>query len=338
MNNANNTPANNGNGKANFEIPSDFVGKLKFCAVSALPSALKTGFWLLKIMVPISFAVLLLKHFGLLKYISDFFEPVFVYLGLPGEGAIVFITSCLLSIYSSIGVIATLKLKGRVVTILALMCLISHNLIVEGTVQKKTGTSAIRVTLIRLISSFAGALALNKLLPLDSLAEVADVKNVQKIFEETLGFNTIALDWLRENAILCVKIMVLITLLMILQRILDIFGIARLLSIALHYPLKILGLARNTAFLWIIANTIGLAYGSGVIINDVKRGNISRSHTNSLNYHIAVSHSLLEDTLLFVAIGVSVWWITIPRIILAGLSVWLNKLCDYLWQNIKARF
>jgi hypothetical protein len=31
-----------------------------------------------------------------------------------------------------------------------------------------------------------------------------------------------------------------------------------------------------------------------------------------------VSHSLLEGTCLFVAIGVSVWWITLPRLALAG--------------------
>jgi hypothetical protein len=35
---------------------------------------------------------------------------------------------------------------------------------------------------------------------------------------------------------------------------------------------------------------------------------------------------LLEDTLLFVAIGVSVWWIKIPRLVLAGIAVWGKRL------------
>ena len=61
-----------------------------------------------------------------------------------------------------------LGLTGRTVTILALMCLISHNLPVESAVQKRIGTNLFRITAVRLIASFVGAFALNYLLPEDS--------------------------------------------------------------------------------------------------------------------------------------------------------------------------
>ncbi|MFR2509643.1 hypothetical protein [Odoribacter laneus] len=45
-----------------------------------------------------------------------------------------------------------------------------------------------------------------------------------------------------------------------------------------------------------------------------------------LNHHLAVSHSQVEDPLLFMVIGLPVWWLIIPRLILAILVVWERKL------------
>jgi hypothetical protein len=58
----------------------------------------------------------------------------------------------------------------------------------------------------------------------------------------------------------------------------------------------------------------------------VERGKLSKKHADILNYHIAISHSLLEDTLLFVAIGVTAGWIIIPRVLIAGVVVWVKRL------------
>jgi hypothetical protein len=305
---------------------ADRLEKLRLCVTSALPAALRTGGWLLIITVPVSFAVLLMKQFGLLALIARFCEPLFLLFGLPGEAAIVFATSCLLNIYSCIAVIETLGLTGRTVTILALMCLISHNLIVECAVQKKAGTSAIRILIIRLASSFAGAWALGMLLPPDAVN--ASPSDAAALPEATVSLMQALQSWAVDISWLCGKILLLVTVLMILQRILEAFGIAALLARGMKVPLMLLGLSQNTAFLWIVANVIGLAYGAGIIIDTARRGQISRPHTHALNYHIAVSHSLLEDTCLFVAIGVSVWWITIPRVVLAGIAVWINRLID----------
>jgi spore maturation protein SpmB len=220
-----------------------------------------------------------------------------------------------------------LDLTGRTITILALMCLISHNLAVETAVQKKTGTSFGLIMVVRLCASFAGAFVLNLLLPADSQQQVP-----------AAGYGALASAglwvelkaWALTVVVLCAKIMILITLLMILQRILEAFGVIQWVSRFLKYPLMAFGLPRQAAFLWIVANTLGLAYGAGVIIDHVERGRLSRNHTDILNYHIAVSHSLLEDTLLFVAIGASIGWITIPRVILAGIVVWIKRGIDRL--------
>lgn len=317
-----------GSGRADAPAskPATWQGRLRHCFRTALPAALRTGLWLLLITVPVSFAVLLMKVTGALDILASLCKPVFGLFGMPGEAAIVFVTSCLLNIYSCIAVIETLGLTGRTVTILALMCLISHNLPVESAVQKKAGSKAWRMVLLRLGASFVAALALSWMLPADAIAPPASTADVSL---SASGFAAEFSKWLTDIAFLCGKIMALLTGLMLLERILDEFGVTRLLSRVMKYPLMLLGLPPPTAFLWVVANTLGLAYGAGVIIDNTERGRLSRSHADLLNHHIAISHSLLEDTCLFVAIGVSAWWITIPRILLAGIVVWLKRLVDY---------
>ncbi len=316
--------------RVQYSNPTTWQERLRSCVKDAIPPSLKTGLWLLSITVPVSFAVFIFKMTGVLEIIAHFFAPAFSFIGLPGESAIVFTTACLLNVYSSIAVIQTLGLVGRTVTILALMCLISHNLPVEGMVQGKTGSSVFKMILIRLFTSFTGAAVLNKLLPNDTfkMSQTA-VKNALVTSSFMIEFKTWAVGILH----LCIKIMILITLLMILQRILEEFGITRFLSHILKYPLMLLGVPHQAAFLWIVANTLGLAYGSGVIMDHVKRGKISPANVKLLNYHVAISHSLLEDTLLFVAIGVSAWWITIPRLVFAAVIVWLRRFIDWAFGS-----
>ncbi len=301
--------------------------KIRHSVTDALPAALRTAFWLLAITVPVSFVVFLLKFSGILDLMARFMAPGFALLGLPGESAIVFATACLLNIYSCIAVIETLGLAGRTVTILALMCLISHNLPVESAVQKKTGTPFWQMVLIRLVTSFVGGAALNLLLPPDG-PEFLSAVATQVV--ATTGFTAQLGIWAASMAMLCLKIAVLVTLLMIIQRLLEAFGVTRFLAWLLRYPLTVLGVPSQAAFLWIVANTLGLAYGSGVIIDHVERGRLSGEHADILNHHIAISHSLIEDTLLFVAIGVPAWWITLPRVVLAGCVVWLRKMVTWL--------
>ena len=249
-----------------------FINRLTRCVRQAVAPSIKTSRWILKITVPVSFAVLLLKLTGLLPLIARIFAPLFAWFGMPGESALVFVTAGLVNIYACIGVIDTLGLAGRTVTILALMCLISHNLPVESAVQKKTGTPFFLTVVVRLAVSLAGAFALNLMLPADPQSAVVAGGSKGLVVG---GWGSELQNWFLGISYLCIKIIVLITLLMILQRILEEFGITRKLSSILKYPLMALGIPPEAAFLWIVANTLGLAYGSGVIIDHVERGQLS---------------------------------------------------------------
>jgi hypothetical protein len=284
---------------------------------SALPKAGKTIWWLLKIILPISFLVSLMNYLGVIALIATYLSPIFSIIGLPGESAIVFISSLFLTLYAPIAIMATLALDMREVTILALMCLISHNMFVETAIQKKTGSSAVVMFSLRLFTSFLAAYILNKLLPehigVNSISEKAIVFD---------SFGAMVWAWIQSSAWLILKITLIVSGLLILQNILKEFKIIDLIAKPFAPVMKIMGLSSNTSFLWFIAQIVGLTYGSVVMIEEVQHGDIQPADADLLNYHIAINHSLLEDTLLFVAIGVPAVWITFPRIFLAILAVW----------------
>ncbi len=266
-------------------------------------------------------AVSLLQHFGVISWLSVWLTPVFTLIGLPGESSVVFISSIFLPLYAPIAIIATLPLSMREITILALMCLISHNMIVESAIQKKTGSSYLTMFLVRIFSSFTAAFFLNFMLP--------DKINGNHVITEGIvhaDLWAMLLHWAKSAGNLTVRIVLIITALMILQNILKEFKILDSLSKTFAPLMGIFGLPKESSFLWFVGQILGLTYGSAVMIEQVEQKVISRKDSNLLNYHIAINHSLLEDTLLFVAIGVPVLWITFPRIFLAMVVVWVVRL------------
>lgn len=294
--------------------------KLVAAVKESLPKAYATSKWLLSIMIPVSFAVLLLNYTGLLAIISGYLTPFFEYMGLPGESAFVLLTSIFTNIYTAIAVITSLELEGRVVTILAAMCLVAHGFIIETAVLKKTGSSAIRMLLVRILGSFAIGIFLNWVLPMDS------VVNKTSVLMQEESFMNMFSDWLLSTFILSVKVIVLISLLMIMQKLLELFGIIKWMSRFLNPLLVVMGLPKSTSFSWIVANTLGLAYGSAIMMEQVENKQMTKSEADLLNHHIAVSHSQLEDPLLFAAIGVPLGWLIIPRFILGIIVVWICRL------------
>lgn len=292
--------------------------RMRSCVRKALPVALRTSLWFLKIMLPVSLAVTLLSYFNILPYLSSFAAPLFTLIGLPGDAALIFVTSIFTNIYTVIALLSTLDFTVRESIIMATMCLISHNFIIETLVLQKTGSSAAGMITLRIAGSFIAALGLNALLP-----DMGERILYQSAAALTLGQTMQA--WLVSSLTLCVKIVLVISALMIFQRLLEEFGVLKILS-ALFSPLmRLFGLSPSVSFLWLVGNTLGLAYGSAIILDDARSGKLSHEETDLLNHHLAISHSQLEDPLLFLVLGLPFWWLVLPRVILAMIVVWLKR-------------
>jgi hypothetical protein len=284
---------------------------------TAIPKAGKTTWWLLKLIIPLSLFVSFLQYWGIINIIALYLAPAFSIIGLPGESAVVFISSFFLPLYAPIAIIATLPLEIREITILAIMCLVSHNLLVETAIQKKTGSSFTAILIVRLSVSFISAYLLNLLLPAHLGASHALEKAV--VYPDVYSMLS---NWIVSAGKLSLKIVLIITGLMMLQNILKEFNALTFISKVFAPLMRIMGLSADSSFLWFVAQTLGLTYGSVVLIEEAEHKRITKENANLLNYHIAINHSLLEDTLLFVAIGVPAGWIIVPRFVFAIIVVW----------------
>jgi spore maturation protein SpmB len=278
-------------------------------------------------MVPVSFAVFLLQYFGILQIVSRSLNPLFAVIGLPGAAALASVTAMLLNIYSAIAVIGTLTLTARQISILAVLCLVAHNLIVETAVQRRTGTHPVRMLALRIGGGLLLAFVLNLVLPgargVDGGEAIA--AGPVSTTDAFSPFLPSLADWGAGALFTVVRVVLIVTVLMVGQRLLDEFGVTRLLARYAGPVVQVFGLPKNTAFLWIVANTLGLAYGGAVMIGEKEAGALPREDADLLNHHLGVSHSLLEDTLLFVAIGVGVGVLILPRLALAFAAVWIHR-------------
>lgn len=298
------------------------------CVRSATPSALKTIWWLVKIMVSVSFGIMLLQYFGVIAWISELLTPLFSSFGLPGEAALAYVSGYFVNCYTAMAVMSTLSLDMRAATILAVMVLCSHNMIVETTVQAKTGSSALRIVVIRTLSAFILAFVLNKIMPGEFVAHETHL-----VTAENVTFVEMLKNWALRTLRTVGLMIVLVYALTLLQRILNEFGIIEKISSFLKPVMVFFGLPPRTAFLWLVANTLGLAYGAAVMIDETEHGSTTKEENDILNHHIGVSHSNLEDLLLFTAMGGSFLWMLLSRWAMSLLLVWERKIENKLRNN-----
>lgn len=295
--------------------------RLYKCIRLAIPRSLSICIWLFKVMLPISLAVRVLQYLGVIDWLASYLAPVFSHIGLTGDSAFVFLTSIFMPLYPTIAVMTTLTLTLREATILAVMCLISHNLPVECSVAHKTGSHFGEIVIFRIAMSLVAAIILNYIMP-SSDAPFTFLTQT----EEVSSWGMLLTQWISSSLSLTVTIVLIVTALMILQRILEEFGWMHRIAHSLSPLMRIFGLPSGCSLLWLTGNVVGMAYGAAIMIDEVEEGRLTRSEANLVNHHLGVSHSLLEDTMLFVAMGISFWWICITRLILAIIAVWTMRI------------
>lgn len=286
----------------------------------SLRPALRTTLWLLRIMLPITLVVSVMQYYGVIAWAAQYLNPLFHYLGLPGSSSIAFLTAATMTTYAGIAVMLTMTLTMREATILAIMALLCHALPMESTVMKKVGSSATTMVVLRVCAAIVAACYLNLVLPemperLLTISSAEEVSSLTVLFEE----------WLLSSVRISAVMLSLIYFLMVLQRVLDRYGVMRMLERPLRPLMLFFGLPENAAYLWIVGNVLGISYGSAVMIDLEEKGRITREQANEANFHLAMNHSMLEDTLVFAAFGISAFWILSTRILFAFLVVWGRK-------------
>jgi Fe2+ transport system protein B len=306
-----------------------FKTKLQFSLKSGVQKGWSGFVWMLKILVPISFLCVLLEYSGVLYRLNAVLEPLMGLLSLPPMAALPLVIGMATGIYGGIAAMVMLPFSVEQMTLIAIFLLISHNLIQEGIIQAKSGMHILKATLIRLTASIITVLAVAVFIGSGTAAANA----VQIDTSTILPLATVLKNWAIATAYLSLQIFVIIITLMIVLAIMKTFHLIGYLIRALNPFLKTLGLNQRVGTLWITAAAFGIAYGAAVILEEAKEGNLTKDELEKLHMSIGINHSMIEDPALFLVLGISAFWLWVPRLITAILAVHLFG----LWLNIRAR-
>lgn len=294
--------------------------KIFDCFKQAVPASWKSTRWLLKLMIPISLAVTLMQHFGILAWIATWINPMFVHFGLPGESAVAFISGAAAGTYAGLAVMMSIPLTMKQASILALMIALCHALPMECAVNKKTGSSFWNMAVIRIVMALLCAFTLNLLLP-----EIAG-KYIYLGAEADSSLAEVTTTWVLSQVKMSLMVMLIIFTLMVVQRMLEAYRLLDSLSRLLSPLMLFFGLPRHASYMWLVGNVLGISYGSAVMLELEEKGLVTKDEANEVNYHLIMNHSMLEDTIVFAATGISAILLITTRVSFALLLVWGRKL------------
>ena len=294
--------------------------KIFDCFKQAVPASWKSTRWLLKLMIPISLAVTLMQHFGILAWIATWINPMFVHFGLPGESAVAFISGAAAGTYAGLAVMMSIPLTMKQASILALMIALCHALPMECAVNKKTGSSFWNMAVIRIVMALLCAFTLNLLLP-----EIAG-KYIYLGAEADSSLAEVTTTWVLSQVKMSLLVMLIIFTLMVVQRMLEAYRLLDSLSRLLSPLMLFFGLPRHASYMWLVGNVLGISYGSAVMLELEEKGLVTKDEANDVNYHLIMNHSMLEDTIVFAATGISAILLVTTRVSFALLLVWGRKL------------
>ena len=285
----------------------------------------RTALFLLRIILPLSFAVSLLDWVGLLAKIGRLLAPAMGAFGLPGEAALALVSGWLVGIYGGVAAMAIMPLGAAQATVLSLMLLTAHNLPVECAVQHKTGTPWWLSLTVRIATAaILGWICAAFLIPLNTRAGIVVLPATPSAHGP---FGSFLAHWALSAGKLTLKIFVILLSLMLVTEWMRAQDIYHRLARPLKPILSAMGLAPSVAFLWITAMVLGLAYGSGLLMEEAReQGRYRAADLRDLNISIGICHSVLEDTALLVAIGAGLFWITVPRLIAASIVVRVTRI------------
>jgi hypothetical protein len=289
---------------------------------------------LYKILIPFIFIIKFLEEIGIVKAISNLFEPIVQILGLPAELGIVWVTALVVNVYAAIiifiNVVPSLDLTVAQVTVLTTIILIAHNLLVESAICRAAGVSFFYASFLRIGVAFVGGFILYKIYSTFGL--------LQHKFNLVLQQKIIPTDyysWILGQVQNLVYIFCIICILVFALNFLKRIGVEKLIKNLLEKPLKLLGISSSAINIVIVGLTIGLQFGGGMLIKEVKSGSIDKQSILLSISLLNLIHAIIEDTILMMIIGGHISGVLFFRVIFSLIIVFAIL---FLYRKYQAPF
>lgn len=282
-----------------------------------------------KIIFPVTLIITILQYTPVLPWVIDVVTPLMALFGLSGDAAIPLVLGNFLNLYAGIGAILTLELTVKEVFIIAVMLSFSHNLFIETGVALKVGVKLWVVLVVRLGLAFISAIVINLLWQGGS--EIAKYGMIPVQQEQPTGWFSIILEGIEKAGMGILQIAIIIIPLMIIIQILKDLKWLDVFSNWISPFTRMLGMKENTSMTLAAGLLIGLAMGAGVMIQAVKEDGVSKKDATIAFIFLVACHAVVEDTLIFIPLGIPVLPLLLIRIITAIL---LTITVAFIWNRV----
>ncbi|NJB68732.1 hypothetical protein GGQ74_002405 [Desulfobaculum xiamenense] len=257
---------------------------------------------LFKVMIPITILVKILQELDLIRHVAVPLAPIMELVGLPASMGLVWATGLVVNIYSALIVYVSLAAEAQLtvaqVTVLSTMLLIAHSLPVECKVAQKCGPSLTGQIVIRLVAAFACGILLHA-----GYAATGTLQDAARIFWSPGEPPATIAAWALGQGQNLLSIFCIILVLMAAMKLLHKLRVIEGINHLLRPVLTRIGIGPEASTLTVVGLTLGLSYGSGLIIHEIRAGRIPRRDIFSSLTLMGLSHALIEDTLLMAMIG-----------------------------------
>lgn len=308
---------------------SDFQTRLRTGLLTGIKRGWSSFVWISKIVVPVSFVAALIQWSGWLSQLDFLLHPLMNLINLPAAAAWPIIVAMTVSFYGAIAIMVVLPFTIEQMTLIALFITIAHMLIVEGIVQHKSGLNIIKATLVRI-----GAAILTVLVVSQFFTDTGQSIGLPDSIAVHTPFIEVLKVWAIDTLRLCGRVFVIIMLVMILLYCSESLGWIKYLVRFFRPLMKVLGLSDQAVMMWVTGAGFGLLYGSAVIIEEAKKGALTKEELEHLHISIGVNHSVVEETALLLALGINPFWLLIPRFITSAISVHTLRALRYIKNKL----
>ncbi|WLR53311.1 nucleoside recognition domain-containing protein [Bacillus tianshenii] len=298
--------------------------------VRGLKAGLKTTWTLGKVIFPITLIVTFLQYTPVLPWVIEQLEPLMKWIGLSGDASIPLVLGNFLNLYAAIGAILTLDLTVKEVFILAVMLSFSHNLLIESTVAAKVGIKLWVVALVRIGLALVSAVVIN--LVWNGGSELAKYGMVPSSDKEITGWGNIALEAVEKAGFGILQLAAIVIPLMVFIQIMKDLSWLDTFSRWVSPFTKMLGMKENTSTTLAAGLVFGLAYGAGVMIQAVKEDGVEKKDLYLAFIFLVACHAVVEDTLIFIPLGIPVWPLLVVRLVTAVL---LTAVIGFVWNRLQ---
>jgi len=308
---------------------SEFRTQLQTGARIGIKRGWSSFVWICKIVVPVSFVAALIQWSGWLSQLDFLLHPLMSVINLPAAAALPIIVAMTVSLYAAIAIMAVLPFTIEQIILIALFITIAHMLIVEGIVQHKSGLNVIKATLVRI-----GAAVLSVFVVSQFFADTSQSISLPASLATQTPFIEVLKGWAIDTLRLCGRILVIIMLVMTALHASESLGWIKYLVKFFRPMMKILGLPDRAATMWVAGAGFGLVYGSAVIMEEAKKGALTKEELEHLQISIGINHSIVEEVALFLALGVTPLWLLIPRFVTATIAVHALRAIQYFKSRL----